>query len=385
MAETTERSGPLAGVRALELGGIGPGPFAAMMLADMGAEVIRVDRPGAAIGLSAGLHRGRRSVAMDLKDGRAIDVVGRIVEGCDVVLEGFRPGVAERLGLGPDDLIGHKPSLVYGRMTGWGQSGPLARTAGHDINYISLSGALHAIGPRGADPVPPLNLVGDFGGGGMFLAYGVVCALLHSRLTGRGQVVDAAMVDGASALLAMQYGLLASGVWRDERGVNLLDGGAPFYRTYRCADGRHMAVGCIEPEFYAEFLRILGLTDDPVFVWQMDQAQWPDQHRRLEEMFAGRPRDEWAKLFEGSDACTTPVLSLLEAAHHPHNQIRGTFRLGRSGTPEPMPAPRFSLTPTGPPESEPAIGRDTYAVLSAAGLSADEIDSLREAGVIAIG
>jgi len=356
-----------------------------MMLADMGADVIRVDRPGTTIGLSAGLHRGRRSLAMDLKHSRAVDVVRRIVEDCDVVLEGFRPGVAERLGLGPDDLLAANPRVVYGRMTGWGQSGPLARTAGHDINYISLTGALHAIGPKGADPVPPLNLVGDFGGGGMFLAYGVVCALLHSRLTGRGQVVDAAMVDGASALLAMQFGLLARGVWHDERGVNLLDGGAPFYRTYRCADGRHMAVGCIETDFYAEFLRILGLNDDPVFAWQMDKERWPEQHRRLEEMFAGRPRDEWAKLFEGSDACTTPVLSMLEASQHPHNQIRGTFRVGPSGTPEPMPAPRFNLTPTGAPESEPALGRDTYAVLTAAGLTDDDIDSLRAAGVIALG
>jgi alpha-methylacyl-CoA racemase len=374
---TPSRTGPLAGVRVLELGGLGPGPFAAMMLADMGAEVIRVDRPGATIDdLGAVLHRGRRSVVLDLKDPAAAEAVRRIADRSDALIEGYRPGVAERLGLGPDELRTRNPRLVYGRMTGWGQDGPLAQAAGHDINYLSLSGVLHAIGPADGDPVPPINLVADFGGGGMMLAFGIVCALLRVRAGEPGQVVDAAMVDGNAALLAMTYGLMKRGAWIDERGSNLLDGGAPFYRTYRCSDGRHMAVGCLEPQFYAEFLRVLGLTDDDDFASQNDRSTWATQYRRLAEIFGRRPRDEWAALFAGTDACATPVLSLHEAPEHPHNVARGTFRWEDNNAAEPMPAPRFGGTPTSAPGPIPAVGADSAAVLSEAGLTTDEIATL---------
>ena len=303
-------SGPLAGVRVVELAGLGPAPFAGMMLGDMGADVVRVDRVDARPDHGERrfdvMARGRRSIAVDLKQPAGVDVVLELVKGADALIEGFRPGVLERMGLGPGVLLERNPRLVVGRMTGWGQDGPLGNAAGHDLNYIALSGALHAIGSPGGPPVPPLNLVGDFGGGGMLLAYGVVCALLEARTSGQGQVIDAAMVDGAAALMNLIYGMHAGGTWQDRRGVNLVDGGAPFYGTYACRDGRHVAIGPIEPQFHAELLDRLGLSDDPAFARQYDRAQWPAMRARLEERFASRTRDEWCEVFEGSDACLAP-------------------------------------------------------------------------------
>ncbi|GAB2626376.1 CaiB/BaiF CoA-transferase family protein [Streptomyces capparidis] len=367
-------SGPLTGLRVLELGGIGPVPFCGMLLADLGAEVIRVDRPGDRSPLAHPvLLRGRRSVVVDLKRPEGALAVRRLALTCDALIEGFRPGVAERLGLAPDELCAENPRLVYGRMTGWGQDGPLAPAPGHDINYLALSGALHALGPADGDPVPPLNLVADFGGGGMLLAVGVLGGLLRAGTDGRGQVVDASMVDGTALLLAMTYGFLSVGRWRDERGVNFLDGSGPFYRVYRCSDGGHVAVGCLERAFRDELLRVLGLAGDPDFAAPDDPATWPAMRDRLTGVFAGRARDEWAALFEGSEACVTPVLSLTEAAEHPHNAARGTYRPGPSGTPWPMPAPRFTRTPAPPPAPAPAPGADTTQVLSEAGLTPEEI------------
>ncbi|HWB35439.1 MAG TPA: CaiB/BaiF CoA-transferase family protein, partial [Rugosimonospora sp.] len=344
---TTGRAGPLAGVRVIELGGIGPGPFCGMLLADLGADVIRVDRPEEAGTPSPHpiLHRGRRSVVLDLKDPNGLDAVRRLVDGADALVEGFRPGVTERLGIGPDECLARNPRLVYGRVTGWGQDGPLAQEPGHDINYIALAGALHAIGPAGGDPVVPLNLVGDMGGGGLLLALGVTAALLHARTTGTGQVVDAAMTDGAAIQLALVQGLLATGRWRDRRGSNVLDGAAPFYRTYRCADGGHVAVGCIEPQFYAAMLRVLGLDADPLLADQYATGSWPAMAERLAAAFAAQPRDEWERRFAGQQACVTPVLDFAEAARHPHNAARGTYTRTGSGAVAPGPAPRFSGTP----------------------------------------
>jgi alpha-methylacyl-CoA racemase len=376
---TSAPRGPLNGVRVLELGGIGPGPFAGMLLADLGADVIRIDRAG-----QHGhpvLNRGRRSVVIDLKHERGVRLVTELAGRCDAAIEGFRPGVAERLGIGPDDLRAVNPALVYGRMTGWGQSGPLADAPGHDINYIALSGVLHAIGPAGGDPVVPLNLVGDFGGGGMLLAYGVVCGILQAKMSGVGQVVDAAMVDGSALLMSMVYGYLGDGRWTDERGVNHLDGGAPWYRTYRCADGRHVAVGCIEPQFYADLLRVLRLTEDSEFQSQSNRGRWPAMHQRLEDLFATRGRDEWAALFEGSQACVTPVLAMHEAADHPHNRARSTFA-AEAGAIQPLPAPRFAGTPAGVPSPAPAAGRDTRAVLQWLGTDAGTLDELFQLGVV---
>ncbi|MGW4804558.1 CaiB/BaiF CoA transferase family protein [Kitasatospora sp. NPDC004272] len=376
-------AGPLAGLRIVELGGIGPGPFAAMLLGDLGAEVIRIDRPADAgrPGFPV-LHRGRRSVAADLKHPEGAAAVLRLVDGADAVIEGFRPGVAERLGLGPDTCLARNPALVYGRMTGWGQDGPKAQEPGHDINYIALSGALHTVGPAGGAPVVPLNLVGDFGGGGMLLALGVAAALLSAARTGRGQVVDAAMTDGSAALLAMTYGFLAAGRWRDERGVNLLDGGAPFYTTYECADGRHVAVGAIEPQFFADLLAGLGLADDPDLARQHDTERWPAARKKLADRFAARPRDAWAAHFAGTQACVTPVLSLGEAPLHPHNAARGTFRPGPTGAPEPAPAPRFGATPPGEPAPPPTVGADTRTVMTGAGMDESELDALVDKGVL---
>ncbi|MER7393906.1 CaiB/BaiF CoA-transferase family protein [Streptomyces sp. NPDC000151] len=374
--------GPLAGVRIIELGGIGPGPFAGMVLAGLGAEVIRIERPGArASAADTILLRGRRSVTVDLKDPEGAAAVLRLTDSADALIEGFRPGVAERLGLGPEDCLARNPRLVYGRMTGWGQDGPLSRAPGHDINYIGLTGVLHAIGPAGGDPVPPLNLIGDFGGGGMLLALGVVSALLHARATGGGQVVDAAMTDGSALLLAMTHGFLAHGMWRDERGVNLFSGCAPFYTTYRCADGNHVAVGAIEPRFYADLVRGLGLADDPECGTQGAQESWPVVRQRFAGIFATRTRDEWAEHFAGTHACVTPVLSLTEAAAHPHNAARSTF-LDGDGPLRPAPAPRFSATPATAPGPAPKAGEDARAVLAQAGFSTAEIDNLTARGVI---
>ena len=313
MTETqsaARRVGPLAGHRVLELGGIGPGPFCGMILGDLGAEVIRIDRPGeaGAESLQPVLHRGRRSLTLDLKSPQGAEVALRLVETADALVEGFRPGVTERLGLGPETCLARNPRLVYGRMTGWGQDGPLAQDPGHDLNYIGIAGALGAIGPAEGDPPVPLNLIGDMGGGGMLLAMGIAAALVHVAKTGEGQVVDAAMTDGTAIMLGIVHGLLARGLWTDRRGVNLLDGGAPFYRTYRCADGRHVAVGSLEPEFYAALLRVLDLTDDSGFAHQHDPAAWPAMAARLTDIFVTRTRDEWAAAFAGQGACVTAVL-----------------------------------------------------------------------------
>ncbi|RFC76617.1 CaiB/BaiF CoA-transferase family protein [Streptomyces sp. AcE210] len=377
-------SGPLAGVKVVELGGIGPGPFCAMVLGDLGADVVRVDRPAEAGSDAARpvMHRNRRSVTADLKNPEGVEVVRTLADGADILIEGFRPGVTERLGLGPDELLARNPRLVYGRMTGWGQDGPMAQEPGHDIDYIALSGALHTIGPADGDPVPPLNLVGDFGGGGMLLAVGVLSAVLNARSTGRGQVVDAAMTDGSALLLSMMYGFLATGRWTDERGSNFLDGTAPYYRAYRCADGGHVAVGPVEPQFYASLLRVLGLSHDPDFAGQNDRAKWPVMTERLAAVFATRTRDEWAKEFAGQEACVAPVLSLTEAPHHPHNAARGTYLFADDGLVEPAPAPRFSDTPAAVPVPSPVVGAHTDEVLAEAGFDAGRITALRAAGAV---
>jgi alpha-methylacyl-CoA racemase len=379
--------GPLEGVRVIEIAGIGPGPFAAMLLSDLGADVVRVDRAQSATGAQPGpppgdlLNRGRRSVGVDLKHPRGVETVLRLVESADVLLEGFRPGVMERLGLGPDVCTARNPRLVYGRMTGWGQEGPLAQAAGHDINYIALAGALHPIGRRGEKPLPPLNLVGDFGGGGLMLAFGVVCALVERARSGRGQVIDAAMVDGAAVLMTMMHGFRHLGVWSDERGTNLLDTGAHFYDTYETKDGKHVAIGSIEPQFYAELLRLTGLEAEAL-PRQMDRSQWPALKERFAAIFRTRTRDEWCELMEGSDVCFAPVLSMGEAYEHPHNVARSTF-VEMAGKLQPAPAPRFSRTPgaiSGPPAH---IGEHTDAVLRERGFSAAEIAELREAKAVA--
>jgi alpha-methylacyl-CoA racemase len=378
-------AGPLSGVRIVEVAGIGPGPFAAMMLADMGAEVLRIERrvPAAAdAGILDGiLRRNRSAVAvLDLKAEGGVEALLRIVERADALLEGFRPGVAERLGFGPDVCLARNPRLVYGRITGWGQDGPLARSAGHDIDYIALSGVLHAIGRPGVPPVPPINLVADFGGGGMLVAYGMVCALLEASRSGRGQVVDAAMVDGCASLMAMTMMLRHLGMWNDQRGTNLLDGGAPFYDTYETADGRYIAVGAIEPQFYAELLERCGL-DAEELPGQHDRAAWPAMKERFAALFRTRTRDEWCALLEGTDACVSPVLSLGEAQQHPHNVHRGTF-VEAFGMPQPAPAPRFSRTP-GTLRSGPLRPSENgVAELERWGLGGDEVARLRSEGVL---
>ena len=374
--------GPLAGVRVVEVAGIGPAPFCAMLLADLGAEVLRVERPAAeaAPGLAAAplLARGRRSVALDLKHPDGAEAVRRLAGGAHALLEGFRPGVAERLGIGPAECLARNPALVYGRMTGWGQQGPLAHAAGHDIAYIALAGALHPIGRAGGPPVPPLNLVGDFGGGGMLLALGVVAALLEARGSGRGQVVDAAIVDGAALLTTMVHELAAAGLWSQERGVNLLDSGAPFYDVYETADGAYMAVGALEPRFYAELLRGLGL-DERTLPAQHDRARWPELREQLAARFRSRTRAQWCQVFDGGDACVAPVLTPAEAPTHPHNRERGTF-VPVGGVLQPAPAPRFSRTPCDPPTPPPPPGGD--AALAAWGFSAEEVAGLRAAGAL---
>ncbi|HEY3685080.1 MAG TPA: CaiB/BaiF CoA-transferase family protein [Streptosporangiaceae bacterium] len=375
-------SGPLEGVRVVELAGLGPGPFCGMLLSDMGAEVIRVTRPDTAPDPYEVAGRGRRSIAVNLKDPRGAEVVLRLAERADAVYEGYRPGVAERLGIGPDACRARNPRLVYGRMTGWGQDGPLAGTAGHDIDYISVAGALHPIGPAGAPPPPPLNLVGDFGGGGMLLAFGLVAGVLSARATGTGQVVDAAMTDGSALLTAMMHGRMAAGRWTPDREANILDGAAPFYTTYTCADGRYIAVGAIEPQFTAELLDGLGVAaDDPDRAVWYDQAAWPRLRDRVAAIFATRSRDEWAAVFAGSDACVAPVLSLAEAPVHPHNAARGTF-VTQDGVVQPAAAPRFSATPGAPGGPPRAPGQDTDAVLADHGFTAAEVAGLRGASVV---
>ena len=378
-------TGPLAGLRIVELAGIGPGPFAGMVLSDLGADVVRVDR-AEHVPLGAGLEpardvlgRGRRSVAVDLKDPEGLDVVLRLVDRADALLEGYRPGVAERLGVGPEVCLERNPRLVYGRMTGWGQEGPLAARAGHDLDYIAIAGALHPVGPADREPPVPVNYIGDFGGGGMLLALGVCAAFVEVARSGRGQVVDAAMVDGAGLQAAMVHGMLAMGLWRDERESNLLDGAAPFYRCYRCADGGYVAVGALEPQFYAALLAGLGL--DPATWPQHERERWPAQREAFGAIFAMRPRDEWAELFEGTDACVAPVLRLAEAPAHPHARARDSF-ITVDGVLQPAPAPRFSRTPgeiTRPPASP---GQHTDEVLTELGLDAAELARLRERGAV---
>lgn len=373
--------GPLSGFRVIELAGIGPGPFCGMMLSDMGAEVIRVDRPGGRAGRTQDvLARNRRSVALDLKNPQGVETVLRLVETADALLEGFRPGVTERLGLGPDDCMARNPRLVYGRMTGWGQEGPMANAAGHDINYIGLSGALHAIGRPGEKPVPPLNLVGDFGGGGMLLAFGLVCGMLEAQKSGKGQVVDAAMVDGAASLMAMFFSMGAAGVFTDRRGTNMLDGGAHFYDTYETSDGKWICVGSIEPQFYALLVEKAGV-DPKRFAAQLDTSQWGEFKAELTEVFKARTRDEWCEIMEGTDVCFAPVLSIFEAPEHPHNKARATF-VEVDGVVQPAPSPRFSRTVPEVSHAAPAPGQDSETVLADCGFTADEIASLRNGGVI---
>ncbi|MBI5443725.1 MAG: CoA transferase [Deltaproteobacteria bacterium] len=381
--------GPLKGVRVLEFAGIGPGPFCAMMLSDMGAEVLRIDRklppgPPPPVDLfnpgRAGItNRGRRSVALDLKKPEAVDAVLRLVERADALFEGFRPGVMERLGLGPATCLARNPRLVYGRMTGWGQEGPLAQTAGHDINYISLSGALHSIGRPDSPPVPPLNLIGDFGGGAAYLAFGIVCGILEARSSGEGQVVDAAMVDGAASLMALEYTSKALGLRRG-RGANVLDGGAHYYDAYECADGKYVSVGSIEPHFYAVLLDKCGIRD-PDFQHQNDESRWPELKKKLAAVFPTKTREEWCRLLEGTDACFAPVLDLDEAPEDAHNRARGVF-VEVDGLLQPAPAPRFSRTVPeiqGPP---PLPGEHTDEGLRDWGLTEEELGALRASGAI---
>ncbi len=378
--------GPLEGVKVLEIAGIGPGPFAAMLLADLGAEVLRVDRVAAAQGGGWAdptldyLARGRRSVALDLKRREGAETLLRLVDRADVLTEGFRPGVMERLGLGPEVCLARNPRLVYGRMTGWGQDGPLASSAGHDINYIALAGALHPIGRRAGPPVPPLNLVGDFGGGGMLLVLGVLAALVERQQSGRGQVVDAAMVDGASLLMTIFHATEDTGFTTTERGTNMLDSGSHFYDAYETADGRWISIGSIEPQFYAELMQRLGLDGDH-FAPQHDRARWPEWKEQVAAAFKTKTRDEWCALLEGTDVCFAPVLTLAEAREHPHAVAREAF-VEVAGKPQPAPAPRFSRTPGGVARPPAAPGEHTDEALADWGIPAGELARLRECGAI---
>lgn len=372
--------GPLSGLKVVELAGIGPGPYAAMLLADMGAEVIRVERPGESVSgvppLKDVTRRGRKSIVLDLRSAAGVRTVLTLVEKADVLIEGFRPGVTERLGLGPEDCWEVNPRLVYGRMTGWGQDGPLSATAGHDIGYIAVTGALGAIGRPGQLPVPPVNFVGDFGGGSTFLVIGILAALWESKRSDRGQIVDAAIVDGASSLTGLLHGLMAGGRWKDERGVNMLDGGQPWYDTYETSDGGQMAVGALEPKFYAELVELLVLPDE--VAGRDDPATWPALRDAIASAFASRTRAEWTEVFEGTDACVAPVLSLTEAADHPHLAARETF-IDIGGVVQPAPAPRFSRTRNAAPEAPAGIGAHTREVLE--GWGVQDVEALLASGV----
>ena len=379
-------SGPLSGIKVVEIAGIGPGPFAAMMLADMGADVVRVDRAQAVTGnfdrqnLEI-LNRGRRSIGVDLKHPDGVETVMKLVEQADALVEGFRPGVADRLGIGPDACLARNPRLVYGRMTGWGQEGPYAQAAGHDINYIALAGSLAHFGRAGAKPTPPINLVGDFGGGGMLMAFGVACALVEAGRSGRGQVIDAAMVDGAAALMAMVWGFQALGIW-GPAGTNILDTGAPFYDTYETSDGKYISLGSLEPQFYAELITRLGLSDEVELSGQMDNSTWPDLRDRFTTLFLTKTRDEWCQVLEMTDVCFAPVLTMTEAAEHPHLKARGTIVV-ENGVMQPAPAPRFSRTP-GSIQRPPAWpGEHTDELLADWGFTSTDIQRLREDGAIA--
>jgi alpha-methylacyl-CoA racemase len=371
--------GPLAGLRIIELAGIGPGPFAGMMLADHGAEVIRVERPGTRVDARDPLLRSRRTIHVDLKSPDGIALVRELVRNADGFFEGFRPGVTERLGLGPDVLLADNPRLVYGRMTGWGQTGPYAQAAGHDINYIALAGALHGYGRAGDKPTPPINMVGDFGGGGMMLAFGMTAALLHAHKTGEGQVIDVAMTDGAAMLSAMIWGFRANGIWSDDRGTNMLDTGAHFYDTYETADGKWLSIGSIEPQFYAELRRLAGLTEDRDFDAQMSRDAWGPLKAKLTALFLTKSRDEWCALMEMTDVCFAPVLSMAEAPSHPHNAARGTF-VEADGVVQPAPAPRYSRSETVAPVM--AAAPDSAGVLSSLGFSDARVAALKAGGVV---
>ncbi len=379
--------GPLAGYRVVELAGIGPGPMCAMLLSDMGADVIRVDRTtSSGLGISQPskyslLNRGRRSVAVDLKNPDGVETVLKLIDKADALIEGFRPGVMERLGLGPDVCFARNKKLVYGRMTGWGQEGPISHAAGHDLNYIALIGALHAIGRKGAKPTPPLNLVGDFGGGALYLAFGIACGLLEASKSGEGQVVDAAMTDGAASLMTAAYGMKAMGILTDERGTNILDSGAHFYEVYETSDGKYVSIASIEAKFYAELLEKTGL-DRQDLPKQMDRDTWPEMSERLAAVIKTKTREQWCEIMEGSDVCFAPVLSLEEAPSHPHNKARETF-VEVEGVPQPAPAPRFSRTKVEiqGPAAEP--GQHTDAVLADWGFGADEIKALHDKGAVA--
>ena len=376
-------AGPLSGIRILEIAGIGPGPFAAMMLADMGAEVVRVDRVQAVRDNVTGSHwdvmlRGRRNVALDLKHPEGVEALLTFVEGADAIIEGFRPGVMERLGVGPDQCLARNPKLVFGRMTGWGQEGPYAHSAGHDINYIALAGALAHFGRVGEPPTPPLNMVGDFGGGGMLLAFGVVCALLESQRSGKGQVVDAAMVDGSAVLMSMFWAFKNIGMFDESaRGTNLLDTGAHFYDVFECADGEWVSIGSIEPQFYALLLEKTGVSAE--FAAQMDRSKWPQLKEKLAAVFRTKTRAQWNEIMEGTDVCYAPVLRMSEAAQHPHNVARNTF-VEVAGITQPAPAPRYSRTITNVPTPPAHAGEHTRAVLADWGFDADRIDALVAAG-----
>jgi alpha-methylacyl-CoA racemase len=376
------RQGPLTSLKVVEFAGIGPGPFCGMLLSDLGADVVRIDRKGGRGGNPTDVtSRGRRSIALDLKNPAAIETCLKLIEQADAVFEGFRPGVMERLGLGPDVCLKRNPKLVYGRMTGWGQTGPWAQAAGHDMNYIAITGALHAIGTKDK-PVPPLNLVGDFGGGALYLAFGLLAGVIHARHSGKGQVIDCAMSDGAASLMAMFYGFKAAGMWQEDRRANLLDGGAHFYDTYQCAGGEWVSIGSIEPQFYALLLEKTGATD-PDFTRQMDRAAWPALREKLAAIIATKTREEWTEIMGGSDVCFAPVLDLDEAPAHPHNAARKTF-VEVAGVTQPAPAPRFSATPgqiQGPP---PKIGAHDREALTDWGFSAAEIDSLERAGALGL-
>lgn len=381
---TAASAPPLAGLRIIEFAGIGPGPFAGMMLADMGAEIIRIERPGAGSPSGQGAHeleflaRGRKSIALNMKAPGAVDLALKLIEGADGLIEGFRPGVMERLGLGPDVCLARNPRLVFGRMTGWGQDGPVSRTAGHDLNYIALSGALWASGEADRAPTFPLNLLGDFGGGGMFLAFGMVTGLLKAARTGQGDVVDAAIVDGTAALMSMIYSRRAMGLWKDERASNALDGGVPWYGVYECADGGWITIGSLEPQFWAVLLEKLDLTPEQMGD-RTDRTLWPAMRETLAGIFMSRPRDHWVDLLQDTDACFAPVLSPAEAPDHPQNRARGIFS---DGPVQPMPAPRFARSDTPLPSTPPAPGADSREVLDSLGLSAAEIETLFKAGAV---
>lgn len=378
--------GPLEGLRILEVASLGPGPFCGMLLGDLGADVIRVDRPGAdPLATTDPLRRNRRNIVLDLKHPAGVQTLLRLVEHADALIEGFRPGVAERLGIGPDDCRQRNPRLVYGRVTGWGQDGPLAGAPGHDLNYIALSGALHAFGVRGAPPVPPLNLLGDFGGGGMFLAFGLVCALLEAASSGRGQVVDVAMVDGVNAQMAMFHGFRAAGLFDGQTGTHFLSGAAHFYSTYETLDGKYLAVAALEPQFYQDLIRRAGL--DPArfaphgLAWPVTDTEWPALKQELAAVIRTKTRDEWCSVLEGTDACVAPVLTIAEASAHPHHAARRAF-ISINGLVQNAPAPRFSATPPESPRPPVATGADTRAVLRQAGFEDAEINDLLATGAV---